>query len=272
MKESFDYEKKVWSASPMLPNCFYIQYLHFLYAAACLSKLKEGSRVLDLGCGGGSLAAALAKDFPGLIFTGVDISKNAIKDAQKFSTDNLNFIHIDSERNLPFSNGYFEAVLLVDVLEHISRPAGLLARAGRVLVKGGYLYISVPVEGAWWCLHFWARRLGWQGKLVQSGHVQNFTPRKVRELLLTGGFNIIESRWGFHLFSQVLDIAYSLFWLARRRLPKMSLEGYRQQSYSSFKWTLLNLATKPIFLIMNLESLIFKSIPAMGWHLTARKS
>lgn len=271
MNSTFDYEKKVWSAAPMAASIFYIQYLHFLYASKCLNLLKEGDCVLDLGCGGGSLTAALAKKFPHLNFTGVDISQNAVNNARRFTSSNLNFVKVPREEPLPFNNGSFKAILLVDVLEHTKNPDSTLSLVDSVLSDDGYIYASIPTEGVWWCLHFWMRKLGWQGKLEQSGHIQNFTPKDLLSLFRKHQFERVFSHWGFHLISQLLDFLYSLFWIASGRQPSMSLEGYRNAVDRGLMSYIITSVTKVIFAIMNLESLVFKKVPGMGWHVVFKR-
>jgi len=51
-------------------------------------KLDAGMEVLDVGCGAGHLMIELAKDFPKCKFTGVEVDRFAVKDAQKYIKDN----------------------------------------------------------------------------------------------------------------------------------------------------------------------------------------
>jgi len=49
--------------------------------------------------------------------------------------------------SIPYPNGYFDAVLLLDVLEHVPAPELVIAETYRVLRQGGELIVSVPNSG-----------------------------------------------------------------------------------------------------------------------------
>jgi SAM-dependent methyltransferase len=51
---------------------------------------------------------------------------------------------VDLNGKLPFENGSFDTVLLTDVLEHLSEPAGAMCEAARILRFGGKLIVGVP--------------------------------------------------------------------------------------------------------------------------------
>lgn len=93
--------------------------------------------VLDLGCGDGTLLALLAKR--GIGGVGLDLSEKAVAIAHERGLDCR--VH-DLTEPLPFPDKSFDAVLIIDVLEHLYRPDQLLTEAARVAVQ--YVYISTP--------------------------------------------------------------------------------------------------------------------------------
>ena len=111
-------------------------------AAFYLPFLAPGMRLLDIGCGPGTITAALAEIVGTAI--GVDINPNAIASARQLAAHagptKLCFVEADMTA-LPFEDGAFDAVFFHAVLYHQSRAklATTLAEARRVLRPGGLL-------------------------------------------------------------------------------------------------------------------------------------
>lgn len=116
--------------------------------------LDQKSRVLDLGCGWGSLSLPLAEQ-AGLV-VGMDLASlrarfTQIRAAQE-KLDNLVVMVGGDSSHLPFEDGFFDAVLLNGVLEWtaVSKEGPpwvayreLLTEIRRVLCPGGSLYIGI---------------------------------------------------------------------------------------------------------------------------------
>jgi len=100
--------------------------------------LIDAGKVLDVGCGDGLFLEMLKQG--GIEAVGVDISEEGIK---KCKAKNLEVSLCDlSAGKLPFSDGEFDYVVMLDVLEHLYFPEQLLREAKRVSKK--YVVISVP--------------------------------------------------------------------------------------------------------------------------------
>lgn len=97
----------------------------------------QGKRVLDLGCAGGFMAEALAAR--GAIVTGIDPAAEAIAAARAHAVQSGFAIRYDVGvgEALPYEAGDFDAVVCVDVLEHVSDLPQVLAEVARVLRPGG---------------------------------------------------------------------------------------------------------------------------------------
>lgn len=97
----------------------------------------EGKRVLDLGCAGGFMAEALARR--GAQVTGLDPAKQAIEAARTHAAAEGLDIHYDigTGEEMGYGDGSFDAVVCVDVLEHVRDLDAVLAHVCRVLVPGG---------------------------------------------------------------------------------------------------------------------------------------
>ena len=96
-----------------------------------------GKRVLDLGCAGGFMAEALADR--GAQVTGIDPAEKAIAAARAHAAANGHAIAYDVGvgEALPYDLAGFDAVVCVDVLEHVSDIDRVLSEVARVLRPGG---------------------------------------------------------------------------------------------------------------------------------------
>lgn len=86
-----------------------------------------GGRVLDLGCGDGSIALALMQQRPDLAVEGVDVLIRP--------TTHIPVTKFDGD-HLPFPDKSFDYVTIVDVLHHTEDPAAVMAEAARVARQG----------------------------------------------------------------------------------------------------------------------------------------
>lgn len=99
----------------------------------------RGKEVLDLGCAGGFMAEALAKR--GARVTGIDPAAEAVAAARAHAASQGLGIRYDvgvGER-LPYADGGFDAVVCVDVLEHVADLERVVSEIARVLRPGGVL-------------------------------------------------------------------------------------------------------------------------------------
>ncbi len=103
-----------------------------------------GKAVLDLGCAGGFMAEALAHR--GAQVTGIDPASAAVAAARSHAASEGLAIHYDvgAGEALPYAAGSFDAVVCVDVLEHVSDLDQVIREVARVLSPGGrFLYDTI---------------------------------------------------------------------------------------------------------------------------------
>lgn len=101
--------------------------------------VRPGTRVLEVGCGPGRGAAALASRH-GALVTGVDASPEMLAAARDFVPDGVELVEARAEA-LPFADGAFDAVLAQFVVHLLDRPRAF-AELHRVLSEDGVLWIK----------------------------------------------------------------------------------------------------------------------------------
>ncbi len=156
-------------------------------------------RVLDLGCGRGHLSHLLAQE--GYQVVGVDLSKSSIMLAQQRYPE-CRFIKADIF-NLPYRQVKppFDAVISMEVIEHLFHPRELVRTAKKCLKPNGRLILSTPYHGYLknlglsfldrWDRHWNTFDDGW--------HIKFFSRRTLSRLLEEEGFTNIHFKYAGRL-------------------------------------------------------------------------
>ncbi len=109
--------------------------------ASIMSALTFRHPILDIGIGDASIADLF---YPKklLIEMGVDIDAQGIERAK--TSKKYKKIQVANAEKLPFKNSSFATVICNSTCEHITKDAKAISEMGRVLKKGGTLYLTVP--------------------------------------------------------------------------------------------------------------------------------
>lgn len=102
-----------------------------------------GKKVLDVGCGGGILAEAMAG--AGATVSGIDLSEKALKVAKLHlheSGHSIDYRLISAEDYAAEHAGEFDIVTCMEMLEHVPAPASVVAACARLVKPGGHVFFS----------------------------------------------------------------------------------------------------------------------------------
>ena len=104
----------------------------------------QGQRVLDVGCGGGILADAMARK--GAQVTGIDLSTKALRVAQlhalEAQTPDIEYREVSVETLAQEQPGSFDTVTCMEMLEHVPDPDSVVRACAALVKPGGWVFFS----------------------------------------------------------------------------------------------------------------------------------
>jgi SAM-dependent methyltransferase len=137
------------------------------------NSLRSPRRILDVGCGTGTMLGYLSRYGRA---QGIDADEEAVRFCRQRGVPDVRLV---TASTLPFEDGTFDLVTILDVLEHIEDDAGTLRELHRVLRPRGQLLVSVP-----------AYRFLWGPQDEISNHKRRYIARTLRERLVEAGFRV----------------------------------------------------------------------------------
>lgn len=158
--------------------------------AFAIGMVGSGHRVLEVGCSVGHVTEHLADR--GNTVVGVEIDAGAAEEARAFA-ERVHVLDLDLTRVSSVEHDTFDVLVLGDVLEHVRRPADVLADLLTCLEPGGRLVISVPHVA-----HADVRLMLLQGRwdyqedgLLDRTHLRWFTRESLRQTLAAVGLRAV---------------------------------------------------------------------------------
>ena len=196
----------------------FLQLLHRrsaeTHAAHLLPHLKPGQRVLDFGCGPGTLSVGLATAVAPGELHGIDLEESQINMARVAAKagghDNATF-HVGDVTDLPFEDDSFDVAHCHAVLMHVPDTEATLAEVKRVLKPGGIVSSREFILGSSF-LEPGAEETtpAWEtfGSLLAAngGHPQ--MGRELKRKFLEAGFTDVRASASFDFFGSTEDVAF----------------------------------------------------------------
>jgi methionine biosynthesis protein MetW len=154
--------------------------------------IPAGSRLLDIGCGTGSLSRLLA-DECGAEVVGVEPD---VERAAKASSRGVKVLRGYLSAQMIRDAGTFDVALMADVLEHLPSPQEILLLAREALKPRGSVIVSVP-NVAHWSVRLCLARGKFEYQpwgIMDATHLRWFTAESARALLASAGLTVVEYR------------------------------------------------------------------------------
>ena len=133
----------------------------------------NGHRVLDVGCGGGILADAMARK--GADVLGIDLATKALRVAQlhalEAGTQNVQYREISAEAMAAEQPAGFDVVTCMEMLEHVPDPASVVRACATLVKPGGWVFFSTINRNA----------KAFMLAIVGAEYVLNMLPRGTHE-------------------------------------------------------------------------------------------
>jgi ubiquinone/menaquinone biosynthesis C-methylase UbiE len=150
-----------------------------------------GERVLDAGCGDGSILFALKNHFD-ISIVGADFSEEALVNAGKNSVRKGYALesHKADTRNLPFENISFDKIFSLGVVEHLQNPESAVNELARCLKPGGVLVLMTPNKFSFGRID---RLIKTFFKIWEFGHQDEFSPKELSEMVLNSGLQVFKT-------------------------------------------------------------------------------
>ena len=169
--------------------------------------VQPSARVLDVGCGTGATTAALRR-FGSVI--GLDMGLAALRHARARGLP----VARGSAEQLPLGDARLDAVVALDVLEHLDDDRRALREILRALRPGGVLLVTVPAYPFLWSSHDEA-----------LGHRRRYRLAELRDRISGAGFQIALCSY---VMASVLPVAVVVRFAERLRPPRQrpSESGY----------------------------------------------
>jgi 2-polyprenyl-6-hydroxyphenyl methylase / 3-demethylubiquinone-9 3-methyltransferase len=156
-------------------------------------------RALDVGCGGGILADAMARK--GAETLGIDLSSKALKVAQlhalQAQTPRVSYREISAEDLANESPEQFDVVTCMEMLEHVPDPASVVRACATMVRPGGWVFFSTlnrsaksflfAILGAEYLLNLLPRGTHEYAKMIRPNELASYCRSSTLDVLHTRG-------------------------------------------------------------------------------------
>jgi 2-polyprenyl-3-methyl-5-hydroxy-6-metoxy-1,4-benzoquinol methylase len=171
---------------------------HIPKSHSCLLPAIESSlckcgakKVLDLGCGNGSLSHTLHSR--GFIIAGCDTDRRGVELANSRGIVKFFVASVYDDAKSVLDDNQFDAVVSAEVIEHLYQPRYLAKFAYDALKPGGTLVVTTPYHGylknlALSLTNKWDRH---HHPLRDGGHIKFWSKHTLTEMLTTEGFSVV---------------------------------------------------------------------------------
>lgn len=144
-----------------------------------------GKSVLDVGCGGGILAEAMARK--GASVTGIDMAEAALNVARHHAQEsniNIDYARVQAETLADQQPESYDVITCMEMLEHVPNPAAIIQACATLVKPQGYIFFSTlnrnpksflfAILGAEYLLHLLPRGTHEYGKFIRPSELSSW--------------------------------------------------------------------------------------------------
>lgn len=171
-------------------------------------------RILEVGAGTGTITRKLVERYPGITVTALEPAANMAAGLESFATVHPRVqVHRHTLADVALDAGSFDAVMYLNVLEHIEDEEAELAMAAATLRPGGALLVFGPA-------HEWL----YSDLDYKAGHYRRYHLENLRSVVKAAGFDVVSLR-----YFDVLGVVP--YWLVYRFLRHAGISGSTMWGY-----------------------------------------
>jgi len=215
----------------------------------------QAKKILDIGCGQGNLGALLKAQDQQREVVGVELDPMSAAAAIN-KLDNVLVGNIE-KMSLDFPVGYFDCIIMADILEHLFNPWDTLLYLKKFLDPQGCLILSIPNVKNFIILNQLINNGKWpyqEAGILDRGHLRFFTVRDLQEMLVS--FNMIPDLITGIPDPAVPDLPSNI------EINKMVLKNLPPHELNELRTVQVLIRAKPCIPLAKPEGLVSIVIPA----------
>lgn len=152
---------------------------------------KVNGKVLDIGSADGVFSKVILDATDAKELIGIEALKKSVDWANKhWNKEKRMKFSVGNAHELKYKNDSFEAVYILEVLEHVSDPLSVLKEIKRVLKRRGYAILLVPTDSNLFNIIWYIWTKFWRGKIWDDCHIQSFKSDSLIDLSKKAGFKV----------------------------------------------------------------------------------
>ncbi len=173
----------------------------------------EKKHILDIGCGTGQTIGPLVRALNCHI-DGADLDDKLLKNAQPIQGS---YFVLDVFDDVPELHEQYDAILLLDVVEHLKDDVSFVENCAKFVKPGGHIIINVP-----------AYQMLFSNYDLHVGHFRRYTKSTMKVLGNSSNLEVLRQQyWGFLLIPLLILRKMILVFTPKERVIK---QGFREPS------------------------------------------
>jgi methionine biosynthesis protein MetW len=195
-----------------------------------ISFIKPGSRVLDIGCGTGSITKTILQERH-VDIIGIEPNPIRAEAARRLGLEVITGVY---SSRIPDEYGKFDYMVFADVLEHLEDPSAMLVSVADALTQHGRVIASVPNVAHWSVrLALLFGRFDYKPTgIMDATHLRWFTRKSILKLFRASGYEVEDLKHSAGAWMPHYK------WTPLRLLPirfrRMAISGLGDISYGLF--------------------------------------